>query len=79
MKTKKKTLLKVNISKFSVRYAAYLCAICFLAYGIVRLQSLYGFKLKPFVEEGVISATLDNGQKVRSHPSVLKPNCKELT
>ena len=51
----------------------------FLAYGIVRLKSLYGFKLKPFVQEGVISATLDNGQKVRSHPSVLKPNCKELT
>lgn len=46
------------------------------AFGLVRLKSLYNFKLEPFVEEGVISTTLDNGQVVLSKPSVLKLNCK---
>ena len=46
------------------------------AFGLVRLKSLYNFKLEPFVEEGVISTTLDNGQVVLSQPSVLKLNCK---
>ena len=45
------------------------------AFGLVRLKSLYNFKLKPFVEDGVISTTLDNGQVVLSPPSVLKLNC----
>ena len=32
--------------------------------------------MKPFIDEGIISATLDNGQVVLSDPSVLKLNCK---
>ena len=46
------------------------------AFGLVRLKSLYDFKLEPFVNEGIISSTLDNGQIVLSQPSVLKLNCK---
>ena len=34
--------------------------------------------MKPFVEEGVISTTLDNGQIVLSNPSVLKLNSYDL-
>ena len=45
------------------------------AFGLVRLKSLYDFKLEPFVKEGIISATLDNGQVVLSPRSVLKLNC----
>jgi hypothetical protein len=37
---------------------------------------LYNYKLKPFLERGVISTTLDNGKKVLSSPSVLKLNSK---
>ena len=32
--------------------------------------------MKPFIDEGIISTTLDNGQVVLSDPSVLKLNCK---
>ncbi len=46
------------------------------AFGLVRLKSLYNYKLKPFLEKGVISTTLDNGKKVLSSPSVLKLNSK---
>ena len=46
------------------------------AYGLARLKSLYAFDMKPFIDEGVISTTLDNGQVVLSDPSVLKLNCK---
>ena len=46
------------------------------AYGLARLKSLYTFDMKPFIDEGIISTTLDNGQVVLSDPSVLKLNCK---
>ena len=46
------------------------------AFGLVRLKSLYKFDLKSFVEEGVISTSLENGQIVISKPSVLRFNCK---
>ena len=46
------------------------------AYGLARLKSLYAFDMKPFIDEGIISTTLDNGQVVLSDPSVLKLNCK---
>ena len=46
------------------------------AFGLVRLKSLYDFKLGPFIQEGIISSTLDNGQIVLSQPSVMKLNCK---
>ena len=48
------------------------------AFGLVRLKSLYKFDLKSFVEEGVISTSLENGQIVLSEPSVLKLNCKYI-
>ena len=34
------------------------------------------YDLKEFVDNGKIVTTLDNGEKVESRPSVLKPNCK---
>ena len=34
------------------------------------------YDLKEFVDNGKIVTTLDNGEKVESQPSVLKPNCK---
>ena len=46
------------------------------AYGLARLKSLYTFDMKPFIDEGIISTVLDNGQVVLSDPSVLKLNCK---
>ena len=44
------------------------------AFGIVRLKSLYNFDMKMFTQDGIISATLDNGQVVKSAPSILKLN-----
>merc|ERR1711976_66773 len=48
------------------------------ALGLVRLKSLYKFDLKSFVEEGVISTSLENGQIVISKPSVLRFNSYDL-
>jgi len=48
------------------------------AFGLVRLKSLYTYNMKSFVEEGIISTTLDNGQVVVSEPSVLKLNSYDL-
>ena len=44
------------------------------AFGLVRLKSLYNYDMESFINDGVISATLDNGQVVKSDPSVLKLN-----
>ena len=44
------------------------------AYGIVRLYSLYEFRMDRFVKEGIISTTLDDGTVVLSEASVLKLN-----
>ena len=46
------------------------------AFGIVRLWCLYKFNTTDFVEQGIISTTLGNGQVVRTRPSVLKMNCE---
>lgn len=48
------------------------------AFGLVRLKSLYNFKMKKFVQDGIIDAKLDNGQAVLSKPSVLKLNSNSI-
>eukprot|EP00095_Tigriopus_kingsejongensis_P006819 maker-scaffold82_size396747-snap-gene-1.16 protein:Tk06819 transcript:maker-scaffold82_size396747-snap-gene-1.16-mRNA-1 annotation:"hypothetical protein DAPPUDRAFT_308081" len=48
------------------------------AFGIVRLYSLYRFNLSQFVESGVISTTLDNGNVVLSSPSVRRISSYDL-
>jgi len=46
------------------------------AFGIVRLHSMYAFKLERFAKEGVIDAVLDNGQVVVSPASILNMTCE---
>ena len=46
------------------------------AFGLLRLRSVYNYKMKPFIQEGVISTTFDNGKVVLSQPSVQKLNSK---
>ena len=45
------------------------------SYYLVTFQ-FHRYDLKEFVDNGKIVTTLDNGEKVESRPSVLKPNCK---
>ena len=46
------------------------------AFGIIRLWCLYKFNETEFIQYGIISAELGNGQVVRSRPSVIKVNCE---
>ena len=46
------------------------------AFGIIRLWCLYKFNETEFIQDGIISAQLGNGQVVRSRPSVIKVNCE---
>ena len=46
------------------------------AFGIIRLWCLYKFNETEFIQDGIISAELGNGQMVRSRPSVIKVNCE---
>lgn len=46
------------------------------AFGLLRLKSTYDFKMKPFIQDGVLSTMFDDGQVVLSKPSIQKLNSK---